>query len=248
MTVFNFRKGAGMKNVLKRLPIAIGVLFVFFTGVCGAATASAPVKTMTLWKILVSGGPLMLVLALFSMIALALVIYDFICFKPEKICPEVFYEKALNALTGKKFVLARQMCEAQTHLLADMVKIGLQRRETGRMLIRESMENCARAQIDALWQNISYLSDIAVIAPLVGLLGTVVGMIQAFNTLAVQATVVKPILLSAGVSTAMVATAGGLTVAIPVLAFHAILRGKVQRITNVIENYTADLVKVMEEI
>ena len=110
------------------------------------------------------------------------------------------------------------------------------------------MENHTKKEIGGMWQNISYLADIATIAPLVGLLGTVLVMIQAFNVIAFQTAVVKPILLAGGVSKAMVTTAGGLIVAIPVMLFYAYFRGKVQDISNVVESYATDIIKFIEEL
>ena len=108
------------------------------------------------------------------------------------------------------------------------------------------MENCGRKEVATLWQNISYLADIATVAPMVGLLGTVLGMIQAFNVIAFQTAVVKPILLAGGVSKAMVTTAGGLIVAIPIMIFYAYFRGKVQEISSIVESYLTDIIKIVE--
>jgi len=225
-------------------------MFTFTIGLAAfAADAAAETpKGMTLWQIILSGGFLMIVLAVLSVAALAIIIYDFICFKPSRVCPKDFFEKAVQLLGEGKLAQARQMADGQPNALSNIIKAGLDKKNRGKVFMREAMENAARAEIDSLWQNISYLSDIATIAPLVGLLGTVVGMIQAFNVIAFQVAVVKPIMLAGGVSKAMVTTAGGLMVAIPVLIFYSLLRGRVQQLSNIIENYTADLVKTMEEI
>jgi biopolymer transport protein ExbB len=81
---------------------------------------------------------------------------------------------------------------------------------------------------------------------LIGLLGTVIGMIRAFNAIAFQTAVVKPILLAGGVSQAMVTTAAGLIVAIPAMIFYAYFRGRVHDITNIVENYSTDIIKIVE--
>ena len=72
-------------------------------------------------------------------------------------------------------------------------------------------------------------------------------MIQAFNVIAFQTAVVKPILLAGGVSKAMVTTAGGLIIAIPALIFYSYFRGKVQTIANRVETYSTDLIKLVNE-
>jgi biopolymer transport protein ExbB len=124
---------------------------------------------------------------------------------------------------------------------------GLNRIDSGFLAAKESSEITAKNEVSKLWENISYLSDLSVISPFVGLLGTVLGMIQAFNTIAFQSAVVKPILLAGGVSKAMVTTAGGLTVAIPAVIFYAFFRGRVVRISGAVESLTNEIVDVLAE-
>ena len=110
------------------------------------------------------------------------------------------------------------------------------------------MDNVARKEMGVLWQRIGILSDIAAIAPMIGLLGTVVGMIQAFNTIAFQTAVVKPILLAGGIGKAMITTAGGLVVAIPAMLAYSYFRIKVQNIMHIVENYSADIIKLITDL
>ena len=91
----------------------------------------------------------------------------------------------------------------------------------------------------ALWQRVTYLQDIAVLAPMLGILGTVLGMIRSFNAIAYSTSLVKPVALAAGVSQALVTTAAGLTLAIPTMAFYFLFRGRVQRIISATESTSA---------
>ena len=138
------------------------------------------------------------------------------------------------------------MCETYPSTVADIVKAGLDKRKKGLIFAREAIENAVRKELGKLWQNISYMADVANIAPLIGLLGTVLGMIQAFNVIAFQSTGVKPILLASGVSKAMVTTAGGLIVAIPAFLFYSYFRGRIQTVTNSVETFSSDVIKLME--
>ena len=104
-----------------------------------------------------------------------------------------------------------------------------------------------RRGIDDLRQKLSYLADIAVISPMVGLLGTVLGMIQAFNVIAFQTGAVKPILLASGISKAMVTTATGLIIAIPAMIFYSFFKGKVQSVTSHLENLSTELFNLLTE-
>ena len=202
---------------------------------------------MTLWQMIGSGGFVMLVLALLSIATLALIIFSFMTLKIEKLTPRNFAESVIKDLEEEKFEEVKTMCASKENIIANIAQAGLERKDKGAVLAREAMENCSRKEVGNLWQNISYLADIAAIAPLIGLLGTVLGMIQAFNVIAFQTGVVKPILLAGGVSKAMVTTAGGLIVAIPAMLFYTYFKGKVQEISNLVENYSTDIIKIIEE-
>jgi biopolymer transport protein ExbB len=109
------------------------------------------------------------------------------------------------------------------------------------------MENRARKEIGKLWQNIAYLGDIATIAPLLGLLGTVIGMIQAFSVISFAGSSLKPIMLVGGISKALVCTAAGLVIAIPCMSCYSFFRGKVQSISDQVEAYASDIMRLIEE-
>lgn len=203
---------------------------------------------MSLWQMMKSGGFIMIVLAFLSIAATAIIVYDFKTLNVKNLSPKEFAEDIIQKLEGAKEHVVRDMCYSEENIFASVVMAGLAKKKRGAVLAREAMENCVRKEIGDMWQNISYLSDIAMVAPLVGLLGTVLGMIQAFNVVAFQSAVVKPILLAGGVSKAMVTTAGGLMVAIPIMLFYSYFRGKVQEISNVVESYSTDIIKVMEEM
>ncbi|VAW12452.1 hypothetical protein MNBD_BACTEROID05-973 [hydrothermal vent metagenome] len=202
---------------------------------------------MSLWQIIRSGGVVMLVLGLMSVGAGALIIFCFINFKVEKLVPRALTEKLIEDLEIGQEDAVKNTCKGQESIIGNVILSGLTKKKKGPVAARESMETCARKEIGFLWQTISYLADIASIAPLVGLLGTVIGMIQAFNVIAFQSGVVKPMLLAGGVSKAMVTTAGGLVVAIPVMLFYSYFRGRLQEITNHIEVYSTDAIKIIEE-
>lgn len=205
-------------------------------------------KGMTLWQLIKTGGFIMIVLGGLSIAAIASIIYNFMTLKVSKLSPPDFAEDIIQKLDKKKHKIAEELCKSNENIISNIVLAGLNKSSKGGIFAREAVENSARKEIARLWQNISYLSDIAIVSPMVGLLGTVLGMIQAFNVIAFQAAVVKPILLAGGVSKAMVTTAGGLIVAIPAMIFYAYFRGKVQEISNVLESHTSDILKIMEEV
>jgi biopolymer transport protein ExbB len=110
-------------------------------------------------------------------------------------------------------------------------------------VLRDAMEDSGGRQSALLWQRIQYLMDIAVVAPMVGLLGTVIGMIQAFVGLAEDFSQVQPVMLTAGVSKALVSTAGGLIVGICGMLVYAYFRGRVNGLITQLEEQCAGVLQ-----
>jgi len=204
-------------------------------------------ESITLWQFIKAGGWAMLVLGVLSVIALAIIVYDFMTIKVEQLIPAEFVEGLIRKLEGYQLKEARSMCETKGNIIAIIALTGLDRRTRGKVVMREAMENTARKEVGKLWQSIAYLGDIATIAPLIGLLGTVLGMIQAFNVISYAGTGLKPIMLVGGISKALVCTAAGLVIAIPCLSFYSYFRGKVQAISDSLEAYATDVMKLIEE-
>ena len=202
---------------------------------------------MTLWETIESGGVIMMILCGLSVVALAITVYLFVTVKVSNLVPREFTEKVIEQLEGGHEKTVKETCKGQSNAIVNIINAGFAKKKRGMLFAKEAMENQVKKEISNLWQSISYLADIAAVAPLIGLLGTVLGMIQAFNVIAFQSAVVKPILLAGGVSKAMVTTAGGLVVAIPVLLFYAYFRGKVQNIAHEIETYGTDIIKIFED-
>ncbi len=244
----------------KRYIIMVLILFCvsFFSLALASKDTNSNVKTyiksveetrqgMTLWQMLKAGGFVMVVLFLLSVFTVAVITYNFLTLNSDKLCPKPFAEKIIKNLETGKSKSARKMCSSKTNIIAKITDIGLEKQSKGAHLIRESMEGVLRVEIGSLWKNVGYLADIASISPLIGLLGTVLGMIRAFNAIAFQSAVVKPILIAGGVSQAMVTTAAGLIVAIPAMIFYTYFKGKIQDVSGVIENYSTDIIKILEE-
>ncbi len=215
--------------------------------VAGVVPAGGGQETTTLWQLLKNGGWSMLVLGALSLVALAIIVYDFMTLKPELKTPQRFFEDLIEKLEAGDYKGAVQLCRRNDNILSAVAIAGLERSTKGRLIMRESMENCARKEVSKLWQNIAYLGDIATIAPLMGLLGTVLGMIQAFNVISYAGASLKPIMLVGGISKALVTTAAGLVIAVPVLSVYSYFRGIVQEISNRAEMYVTDIMKLIEE-
>ena len=190
----------------------------------------------------------MLILLVLSIFTIALVFYIALTVQEKNLVPAEFSDNVIQKLESKDAQAVKDMCTKEDNIIARIVLSGLNKRKRGSIFAKEAMENTAKKEISLPWQNITYLADIAAVAPLIGLLGTVLGMIQAFNVIAFQSAGVKPILLAGGVSKAMVTTAGGLIVAIPAMLFYTYFRSRVQQISNAVESYSADIIKLVGEL
>ncbi|MBD3426476.1 MAG: MotA/TolQ/ExbB proton channel family protein [Candidatus Omnitrophica bacterium] len=210
-------------------------------------SAEAAEKGMTLWQIIVAGGEVMVVLALLSIAALGLIVYYFLTMKQNVLFPEGFQEEVIPLVEGGRYEEARKKCQGSDNLLAGVLSAGLARIGRDKIVIKEAIQDEGRRRIDDLRQKLSYLADVAAISPMVGLLGTVLGMIQAFNVIAFQTGAVKPILLASGISKAMVTTATGLIIAIPAMIFYSFFKGKVQNYSARLEDLSTELFHLITE-
>ncbi len=228
-------------KIFRMVFAGVWVTLVFAPMAFSSGDMNISEQGMTMWQIIRAGGGLMIVLALLSIAALSLIIYYFITIKHEKLLPKDFFRNALSLVKNGKHKEARDICLAKRNLIADVFSAALSRITEEKVIIKEAIEDEARRAAEALWQKLGYLSDIATISPMVGLLGTILGMIQAFNVIAFQTGAVKPILLAGGISKAMVTTAAGLIIAVPSMMFHSFFRGKIQNVIAQLEDISADL-------
>ena len=188
----------------------------------------------------------MVVIGFLSVVAVAIIIYDLLVLNVNKLAPRRLFDEVMRKLESRDFAAAKTICRKENNtIISKIVLAGLERKNPLDSSASEAMENTARVELTNLWQNISYLSDIVAVAPLLGLLGTVLGMIQAFHAVPLQSASLKTTLLAAGISKAMVTTASGLIVAIPALMAYSFFRGQVQQVTNAIEIYSTDIIKTI---
>lgn len=197
---------------------------------------------MSLWDLMVAGGWTMIFLGMCSVAGLASVIYHFRAVTPERLTPPDFTENLLFLLEKKEYDKALSVCRQQDNLVSGIALKGLIKLDRGRSVVEEAIQYEGKARIEKLWQNLSYLGDIAVIAPMLGLLGTILGMIEAFNYQSFKAGIVQPVSLAQGLAKAMITTAFGLIIAVPILVFYAYFRGRISRITSNAERASAEIV------
>ena len=197
----------------------------------------------TLAKLLTAGGTVMIPLLILSVITLALVLVYLATLRK-------------GAVAGTRFMTTAEALLAKGDLMG-LLAISNRHRDIAAVIISRTLEFLARnpsatddqlreiAQTEGsreaslLNQRVAWLADIATIAPMLGLLGTVFGMIRSFSVMANDVAASRPMLLAEGVAEALVATAAGLIIGIPAMAAYAWFRGRVQEMISEMEGATA---------
>lgn len=201
-------------------------------------------RGVQVFEIIVAGGWLMVPIVLCSIAALAIIAERFWSLRQDKVAPrnlvaQVWQWRRNNQLTQEQ-VLALRASSPLGRVLA----AGLLNMTHSREVMKESLEETGRQVVLELERYLNTLGTIASISPLLGLLGTVVGMIKVFTAITTQG-VGNPGVLAGGISEALITTAAGLTVAIPSLMFYRYFRGKVDALVLKMEEEALKLVEVI---
>jgi len=192
-------------------------------------------EELNVLKILSKGGWLIFPILLCSLIMIAVVIERFLTLRKARINTAGFTMRIRGALSDGDVDRARGICDRAKGPLAAVVKAGLEKYGARRSEVREILESAGNAEVFYLERYLGVLATIAGVAPLIGFLGTVTGMIRAFMDIQALGGNVNADVLAGGIWEAMVTTAAGLTVGIPALILYNYFVGKVQRIVFDIE-------------
>ncbi|WP_305043016.1 MotA/TolQ/ExbB proton channel family protein [Geoalkalibacter sp.] len=196
-------------------------------------------------ELLKQGGPFMWPIGACSVIALAIFLERaFVYFRIRQGSDHLLREIEKLA-AQRKFDEAVIICQRTGTPLARIFIAALRAAGRSRDQIKTLVEEAGNREAAPLARYLGLLATIANISPLLGLLGTVWGMIQAFNVIATQG-VGTPATLGGGISQALITTAAGLTVAIPTILGHRYLSGRAERITLEMEEYSLHLVDLLE--
>jgi biopolymer transport protein ExbB len=199
---------------------------------------------LSLFQYLAKGGYVMLPIGLCSIVALAVVIERFISLRHDRFLPRELAEEILNGLHRGQVAEVMTLCYGNDDAVARVVKAGLDQMEEDREEIRDVMQAVGKREASNLEQHLGILATIASISPLLGLLGTVAGMIRVFNVITVEG-VGNAQALSGGISEALITTLAGLTVAIPTLVAHNYFARRVDAMTLELEVFSQDVLNLL---
>jgi biopolymer transport protein ExbB len=180
-------------------------------------------------NLLISGGPVLLAILLVSVYAVYLFFERFLKLRKERLDTDALMTRVNAAVRERDLELALAACEQHGGPVARVLRAALLRLPYGRSAVEPAFLEASIQEEQRLTRGLRPLATIAQIAPLMGLLGTVTGMILAFSEISRQGTG-NPAALADGIGQALVTTAAGLIVAIPVLIGHAYLSSRVEYI------------------
>jgi biopolymer transport protein ExbB len=186
------------------------------------------------------GGPIMYPILACSIIGLAVFLERLAFLRRKHLLPERFVRAVTRAWQRGEYDVVWHLCHQQEVPLARILRAGLLKVKQGPQEVERAIEVSGSHEAGVLEANLRFLGAISNIAPMLGFLGTVTGLITAFNVIAAQGTG-DPKLMADGVSEALITTEFGLFVGIPALGAYHYLRGKVDRLLHQMEAITIDL-------
>jgi biopolymer transport protein ExbB len=198
-----------------------------------------------MFEIVKAGGIMMGPIILASIIAAAIILERLWTLQAKRVLPTELTEKVWRLVEQRQIQDKHIAALQQNSPLGKILAAGLANRHRSREIIKESIEDTGRHIVHELNRFIGALGTIASLSPLMGLLGTVLGMIRTFNAITSEG-IGNPAALAGGIAEALITTAAGLTVAIPALIGYKYLRGRVDGLVVQMEKEAIKLVEAMD--
>lgn len=193
------------------------------------------------------GGPVLWLIGVIGTIALILFLQRLFHLHRAQIKTDDFVRGIFNIISRGNIVEAVSQCEETPGPVAQMMRMAILEREQGPERVRQAMQEVGLAEIPRLERNLSLLLTLGQVAPLAGLFGTVLGMMDVLTLINVHAPQVYAGDLSGGLLTALMTTAAGLAVAIPVYAGHNLLLSRVESILLDMERVFGEVMLLVRE-
>jgi biopolymer transport protein ExbB len=180
-----------------------------------------------------------------SLATVAFIIDGCLSIKRQKLIPSELINGVRESLANGDLAAATAACQVNPSPLSRILQAGFGNVQEGYDVTREAVTSCAEMENEKLIQRVSYLNVCGQIGPMLGLLGTVIGMVLAFASLATAAGASKAALLAIAISTALWTTVVGLLIAIPALLAYTLLKNYATRLILEMESTVLDLIKVL---
>jgi biopolymer transport protein ExbB len=198
-----------------------------------------------MFEVMVRGGALMIPIAVCSVIAVAIIIERLVRLRIARVSSRAFLFRIRSSLKFNRLDEARQACEKAGGPVAAIFRAGLGRAGESEDRIRQAIQEAGEKEISSLEKHVGSLATIAGGAPLLGFLGTVVGMIQAFQQIEQLGGNVNASVLAGGIWEALLTTAAGLTVGLVSFFAHNYIVGRIKFIVREMEETSSDLIETL---
>ncbi|MCD6533889.1 MAG: MotA/TolQ/ExbB proton channel family protein [Deltaproteobacteria bacterium] len=199
-----------------------------------------------MYQFVMKGGYLMYPIMLCSVLTLAIFFERLFALRRSRIIPEKFIIEVSDLVRQQRMEDAMTQCRLNNSSISRVLMAGISRHKRTRQQVKEAIEDVGRLEAATLERFLTILGTIAGIAPLLGLLGTVTGMIKAFTVIS-NAGIGNPQMLAGGISEALITTAAGLTVAIPAFVFYKFLRSRVDKRILIMEKASIDILDLIDQ-
>jgi biopolymer transport protein ExbB len=196
------------------------------------------------YELIRSGGFLMWPILLCSLAALTIIIERLWTLKKRAVTPADLTDQIRQLMERQDLDEAKIQWIRRSSPLGRILAAGLLNINSHRIVMKESIEEAGRHVVHDLERNLNTLGTVAAITPLLGLLGTVIGMIKVFSAITAVG-VGDPSVLAGGISEALITTAAGLSVGIPSLIFHRYFRGRVNELTISMEQEALHVIELV---
>lgn len=197
------------------------------------------------FEIILAGGWLMLPIMLCSVAVIAISVERYWSLNPAKIAPRTLLAQVWSWIKNNQIDATRLRELKQSSPLGQILAAGLSNSRHGRDVMKDSIQEASSQVIHQLEKYVGLLGTIAAIAPLLGLLGTVFGMIKVFSAIMMEGGGGNTAALAGGISEALITTAAGLSVAIPAMIFHRFFLRRIDSIVVIMEEESIKLVDAL---
>lgn len=204
-------------------------------------------ETVTVLELLLNGGFMMIPILLLWIIAIYIFVERLLLIRNSSRTPQDFKDQIRHKVLAGDVKGAKLLCQQTDTPVARMIDKGIEKIGSPLKNIEVSIENTGKIEMYRLEKNLSTLATISGAAPMIGFLGTVTGMIQAFIAIAQEEGAVSPKMLSSGIYEAMITTATGLFVGIVAYLGYNYLVAKVQKLVHMMEYTSIDFVDLLQE-
>ena len=196
-------------------------------------------------EFIIKGGPVMVPLLLCSVISLSIIVERFLSLRRSRILRYDVLQRIEELLRDRKIPEASTLCKRYPSSMTRLLLAAILNHDKSRQEIKEIIEDAGRQEMPVLEHYLTILGTIASISVLLGLLGTVMGMIRTFNAIAALG-YGHPEALASGISEALVATATGLTIAIPTLVMYNFFTSKVDSLVIEMEKNSLRMLSILK--